>query len=131
MPFCLSFWAFLTGLVLNINPISLQVGQEKRPNEKLTLTHPVKGMVRTGHDLSVPFLLQSQPAAVCNCNITQAGVTYPISALQGTLPETSYYSYGSPIPSSANTGLELSNGLILFLYEDVTTGIISVFLIAD
>ncbi len=63
--------------------------------------------------------------------ITQAGNTYSISALQGTEPAAAFYSYGNPFGSSANTGLELNNGLILFLYEDINTGIISLFLIAD
>ena len=68
---------------------------------------------------------------VCNCTITQGGNSYSISALQGTVSASAFYSYGTPNGSSANTGLELNNGLILFLYEDINTGIISLFLIAD
>ena len=49
----------------------------------------------------------------------------------GTESATLFYDYGNPNGSSANTGLEMSNGLILFLYEDLNTGIISLFLIAD
>ena len=67
----------------------------------------------------------------CDCTITQAGATYPISALMGTESAVAFYDYGNPNGSSANTGLELSNGLIIFLYEDINTGIISLFLIAD
>ena len=71
------------------------------------------------------------PVVTCDCAITQAGQTYPISALQGTVSAPTYYSYGNPNAAASNTGLELSNGLILFLYEDTNTGIISLFLIAD
>ncbi|HLF64250.1 MAG TPA: gliding motility-associated C-terminal domain-containing protein [Saprospiraceae bacterium] len=67
----------------------------------------------------------------CNCTITQSGSTYPVSALLGSETAATFYSYGIPNVSSANTGLEISNGLILFLYEDTNTGIISLFLIAD
>jgi hypothetical protein len=67
----------------------------------------------------------------CNCTISQGGNSYPISALMGNESSVSFYSYGVPIASSANTGLELSNGLILFLYEDTNTGLVSLFLIAD
>ena len=67
----------------------------------------------------------------CNCSITQDGLTYPIAALLGNVPASAYYSYNVPNGSSANTGLELNNGLILFLYQDINTGIVSLFLIAD
>lgn len=72
------------------------------------------------------------PALVdCNCSITQGGSTYPISALLGNQTATAFYSYGAPLVSSANTGLELSNGLILFLYQNLNTNLVSLFLIAD
>jgi len=67
----------------------------------------------------------------CNCEIRQGGVTYPINALQGTVSATAFYSYGNPAGSSANTGFESGNALVLFLYEDINTGLISIFLIAD
>lgn len=77
----------------------------------------------------------SEPALIipmdCNCTITQSGSTYPISALLGNETAVEFYSYGVPDISSANTGLELQNGLIIFLYEDTNTGVISLFLIAD
>ena len=59
------------------------------------------------------------PLVDCNCSITQGGSTYPISALLGNESATAFYSYGTPLISSANTGLEQSNGLILFLYQDL------------
>gem|GEM_PF-6453258 len=76
-------------------------------------------------------IAQNANALTCDCSITQSGNTYPISALQGTVSASAFYSYGVPNGSSANTGLELNNGLILFLYEDTNTGVISLFLIAD
>ena len=73
-----------------------------------------------------------QPLLVdCNCSITQDGSTYPISALLGTVPAPAFYSYGTPLGSSANTGLEINNALVIFLYQDINTGITSLFLIAD
>lgn len=91
--------------------------------------------LRQNTDAPAPMLLPDPHLALapvsCDCQITQAGQTYPISALQGTVSAPAYYSYGSPNASSANTGLEENNGLILFLYEDINTGIISLFLIAD
>ena len=113
----------------------------------LTLIHNLFWTV-----LAIPFLTGSLPTShqvdqnmlktpanepiivtplVCNCSITQDGTTYPISALQGNVSASAYYSYNTPNGSSANTGLELNNGLILFLYEDINTGIVSLFLIAD
>jgi len=67
----------------------------------------------------------------CNCSITQGGASYSISALIGNESAALFYDYGNPNASSANTGLELNNALILFLYEDINTGINSLFLIAD
>jgi hypothetical protein len=75
--------------------------------------------------------LTPEEALTCNCTITQSGNTYAINALEGTVTAPAFYSYGNPNGSSANTGLEISNTLIIFLYEDVNTGIISLFLIAD
>lgn len=67
----------------------------------------------------------------CNCTVSQGGVSSPISALLGDESAGSFYSYGNPAASSANTGLEMSNTLVLFLYQDTTTGIVSFFLIVD
>lgn len=88
------------------------------------------------------FILQGDPSKVvlplsaaeiltCNCSITQSGNTYAVNALQGNVSAPAFYSYGVPNGSSANTGFEISNTLIIFLYEDINTGIISLFLIAD
>lgn len=83
---------------------------------------------RTGSDsLSFP----APEPVVCNCEIRQGGTTYPINALQGTVSAAAFYSYGNPLGACANTGLEIGNALILFLYEDINTGLTSIFLIAD
>ncbi len=68
---------------------------------------------------------------ICDCTITQSGQSYAVSAFQGTTTAANYYSYGNPLVASANTGHEIEEGLILFLYENTNTGIISLFLIAD
>ncbi|HEY3386328.1 MAG TPA: SprB repeat-containing protein, partial [Saprospiraceae bacterium] len=73
-----------------------------------------------------------QPLALdCNCSITQGGSTYPISALLGTVNAPAFYSYNTPLISSANTGFEIADALVLFLYQDINTNIVSLFLIAD
>lgn len=81
---------------------------------------------------SEPILSQPlQSLSACNCTISQGGATYPINSLIGNESAVVFYDYGNPTGSNANTGLELYNGLIIFLYEDTNTGIISLFLIAD
>ena len=50
---------------------------------------------------------------------------------QGNIPANQFYSYGNPNSSSANTGFEISNTFIFFLYEDTSTCIVSLFFIAD
>jgi gliding motility-associated-like protein len=67
----------------------------------------------------------------CDCSITQDGNTYAISALLGNQSAAAFYSYGNPVASSANTGLEIADALIIFLYQDINTNITSLFLIAD
>ena len=92
------------------------------------------GMAQTGIpylNSATPFEAEQSSPLVCNCTITQGGVTYPISSLTGTESAVAFYDYGNPNASSANTGLEIPDALILFLYEDINTGLISLFLIAD
>jgi len=60
-----------------------------------------------------------------------ANLPYPISALLNDETSVAFYSYGNPNTASANTGLEIGNALILFLYQDTTTSLVSLFLIAD
>ncbi|MBP6186067.1 MAG: SprB repeat-containing protein, partial [Saprospiraceae bacterium] len=68
------------------------------------------------------------PLLSCDCTITQSGQSFAISALQGTQTAVTFFSPGGGNP---NTGLEIQEALILFLYENVNTGIISLFLILD
>ncbi len=79
-----------------------------------------------------PHIITNNPELLtCNCTITQDGNTYPINSLIGNVSAASFYQYGIPNGSSANTGLESNNGLTIFLYEDMNTGVVSLFLIAD
>ncbi len=82
------------------------------------------------NNINVSSTTESAPVT-CDCTITQSGQTYAVSALQGTQTSVNFYSYGNPLVASANTGLEVQEGLIIFLYENTNTGIISLFLIAD
>ena len=52
----------------------------------------------------------------------------PYPATKGT---TSFYQYGSPSGSSSNTGLELSNRALVFLYRDPTNGNYYVVMLLD
>ena len=70
-------------------------------------------------------------AAACDCEINQGGASFPVSALQGDESVVDFYSHSVPIFNCANTGLEISNTLILFLYEDTTTAEVSMVMIAD
>ncbi|HZV70897.1 MAG TPA: gliding motility-associated C-terminal domain-containing protein [Saprospiraceae bacterium] len=93
-----------------------------------TTDPPVRQLAGNHH----PTVITNNPdLLICNCTITQDGNTYPISSLIGNESAPAFYEYGIPAGSSANTGLELENALILFLYEDMNTGVISLFLIAD
>jgi len=112
MPFRFSLWAVLISL-------SMTNGYYPDSNQPEMNSH-----------CSLPFS-QAFDVLSCDCMITQSGNTYSISALQGNEPAPAFYSYGNPNGSSANTGLEIANTLIIFLYEDVNTGVISLFLIAD
>lgn len=84
----------------------------------------------TVEPVAIPDHSSSAPVA-CDCTITQSGQSYAVSALQGTVNSVAYYSYGNPVGASANTGHEVQEGLVIFLYENTNTGIISLFLIAD
>ncbi|MGB3080487.1 MAG: hypothetical protein WBB31_15510, partial [Saprospiraceae bacterium] len=68
------------------------------------------------------------PLLSCDCTITQSGQSLAISALQGTQTAVTFFSPGGGNP---NTGLEIQESVILFLYENINTGIISLFIIAD
>ncbi|MCB9282441.1 MAG: gliding motility-associated C-terminal domain-containing protein [Lewinellaceae bacterium] len=67
----------------------------------------------------------------CNCNLTQGSFSSPLPTLTGTVSAATFYQYGVPTGSSANTGLEISNKLVLMLYEDTNTGEVSMVFIAD
>ena len=104
-------WAMILGLSIFSGP---------QPGEDVTTMSPVE-------------LAQSADAVTvaCDCEIHQGSNTYPISALLGNETDVQFYSYGNPDGASANTGLELENTLVLFFYQDTTTGIVSLFMIAD
>jgi hypothetical protein len=74
---------------------------------------------------------ESAESMVCPCTVTQGSFSSPLPFLTGNVPATTFYQYGVPSGSSANTGLELSNTLVMMLYEDVTTGDVSLVFIAD
>jgi len=73
--------------------------------------------------------LQRSPAA-CDCTVTAGGTTTNINTLTGPSNAVDFFSYEDPIAVSSNTGLEQSDELVIFLYED-PSGNISLFLLID
>lgn len=67
----------------------------------------------------------------CNCTVSQGNFTSNLPFFIGTTNANAFYSYGTPLGTSANTGLEMSQTLLIFLYEDSTTGETSLFIILD
>lgn len=67
----------------------------------------------------------------CNCTVSQGSFTSDLPFFIGTTTANAFYSYGFPLGTSANTGLEMSNTMLIFLYEDSTTGETSLFIIMD
>lgn len=63
--------------------------------------------------------------------VTQDGNSFQIGTLEGTTDVASFYSYGSPNASSANTGLEIEDKALVFIYRDTTTNIYSLVMIFD
>ena len=93
--------------------------------------HQRPSLFQNSQPTQVKTVLAKPVVLDCNCSITQSGSTYPVSALLGNVNAPAFYSYNTPLISSANTGLEMADALVLFLYEDINTGIVSLFLIAD
>ncbi len=70
-------------------------------------------------------------AMPCNCNATQGSQTFPINAIQNAQDDVAFFSYNVPNGASANTGLEVNDAVVLFLYENTNTGEISLFILID
>jgi len=67
----------------------------------------------------------------CDCTATQGGVSFNINAIQNAEDDVSFFQYGTPNGASANTGLEMNDAVVLFLYENTLTGEISLFILID
>jgi hypothetical protein len=67
----------------------------------------------------------------CNCMLTQGGFSEPLPFMSTNSSAVNFYSYGNPIGASANTGLELSETLLVMLHEDTNTGNTSLIIILD
>jgi gliding motility-associated-like protein len=76
--------------------------------------------------------LPPQPAqASCNCTVTQGSFSSPLPFMSSNTNANTFYAYGNPIGASANTGLEMSETMLIMLYEDNTTGNTSLIVILD
>ncbi len=79
-----------------------------------------------------PVAEVATPAAPsCNCTVTQGSSTYSLPFLSGNTSAVNFYAYGNPVGASANTGLEMSETMLIMLYEDATTGNTSLIMILD
>jgi len=67
----------------------------------------------------------------CNCTVTQGSFTSPMPFMSTSNSAVNFYSYGVPINVSANTGLEMSETMLIMMHEDVTTGNTSLIIILD
>lgn len=54
----------------------------------------------------------------------------PVTPKTGNPTAVNYYKYGTPATSSANTGLEISQKTVVFLYQE-PSGLVSIFMIHD
>jgi len=67
----------------------------------------------------------------CDCVASQGTQSFNINAIQNAEDDVAFYSYNVPNGASANTGLEMNDAVVLFLYENTLTGEISLFIIID
>ena len=67
----------------------------------------------------------------CNCTLTQGDFSAPLPFMSTNSTAVDFYSYGNPNGSSANTGLEVAETLLVMLHEDTNTGNTSLIIILD
>lgn len=77
------------------------------------------------------YAIQPVSPPPCNCTVTQGSFTSPLPAFNGSTSASTFYAYGNPIGASANTGLEMSETMLIMLYDDITTGNTSLIIILD
>jgi len=82
------------------------------------------------HDARKTLTLQSggQYQPPCDCTVTQGSFTQPLLYMESNTSATTFYNY---IGTTANTGLELSQTMLLFMYLDTITGENSLVIILD
>ncbi|MAT55989.1 MAG: hypothetical protein CMN32_16060 [Saprospirales bacterium] len=67
----------------------------------------------------------------CNCTVTQGTFTAPLPYFSSNTSAVNFYNYGNPAAASANTGLEMSETMLIMIYEDITTQNTSLIIILD
>jgi gliding motility-associated-like protein len=73
----------------------------------------------------------SMPEPSCPCSVTQGNFSSPLPFMSSNTSAVNFYNYGNPNNASANTGLEVSETLLLMMYEDLNTGNKSLIMILD
>ncbi|MBK7408694.1 MAG: hypothetical protein IPJ40_11900 [Saprospirales bacterium] len=112
-----------TLLLFVLPAIAISLFWERQVKEPTPVTEPPAVEIYTVNE--------EAEAPPCPCTLTQGAFSAPLPFLTGNVPATTFYAYGVPTGSSANTGLELSNTLVLMLYENSNTGDVSMVFIAD
>ena len=67
----------------------------------------------------------------CDCTVSQGTFSAPLEFISTNGSAISFYNYGNPVGASSNTGLELSDAMLIMIHEDLNTGITSLVLILD
>jgi len=69
---------------------------------------------------------------ICGYEVIQGRDSlFTIQAVTGTVPVETFYSYGSPVANSANTGFEVADRTAVLVYTDTTTGLTSLVITND
>jgi hypothetical protein len=70
-------------------------------------------------------------STACSCTFSQGAFSTPLPFFSDNQSALDFYSYSNPLGSCANSGFELSDQLLILLYEDLSSGEVSFIFIAD
>ena len=110
--------------------------------DKVTICHIPPGNPENAHTITIDIsalpahlahgdTLGPCPIPSCACTVTQGDLVEEILPLVGPMDMASLYSYNDPFPMSGDTGWEVSDTSLLFLYEESLTNEVSLVAIHD
>lgn len=70
-------------------------------------------------------------STACTCTFSQGAFSTPLPFFSDNQSALDFYAYSNPLGSCANSGFELSDQLLILLYEDLSSGEVSFIFIAD